>query len=235
MEETYNLKAFILSREPFRENDSRISVYSFERGRLDLAARGARKLSSKLSGHIEPLSLAGIMAVRGKQFDYVGSAVVEKSFTRIKNNLAKTMTAGRVAAVVDQAVKNHEPDEAIFAWLAKFLDFLDNTDKGDRINHAYFLAGLLGLTGHAPELCHCRLCGKKIAPTGNFFSPAAGGVIGQECQASARGAKKISESAIKVLRLAAAADLGWLEKIRLAPAASEEIEGLMEDFFRYHI
>ncbi|MFH1822239.1 MAG: recombination protein O N-terminal domain-containing protein [Patescibacteria group bacterium] len=43
MEETYTTKAIVLNRQPFRENDSRVVVYSFEQGKMELVARGTKK------------------------------------------------------------------------------------------------------------------------------------------------------------------------------------------------
>ena len=87
MEETYATKAIVLNRVPFRENDIRVSLYSSDQGRLDLIARGARKTKSKIAGHIEPISLARIMVIRGKRLDYLGSAINEASYFNIKNDL----------------------------------------------------------------------------------------------------------------------------------------------------
>ena len=47
MEETYNTKAIILNRQPFRERDSRVTIFSLERGKLILVARGTKKITSK--------------------------------------------------------------------------------------------------------------------------------------------------------------------------------------------
>ena len=43
MEETFYTRAIILKRSPWRENDSKVTVYSLERGRLELVARGTKK------------------------------------------------------------------------------------------------------------------------------------------------------------------------------------------------
>ena len=69
MEETFNTKAIILKREPFWEADTRVVVYSLEKGKLHLIARGTKKISSKLAGHLEPMNFVDLMVVRGKQFD----------------------------------------------------------------------------------------------------------------------------------------------------------------------
>ena len=87
MEVSQKSKAIILKREAFLENNSRVFIYSQNFGKLDLVARGTQKISSKLAGHIEPLNLCEIMIIKGKQYNYLGSALCENSFLNIKNLL----------------------------------------------------------------------------------------------------------------------------------------------------
>ena len=87
MEETYRVKAIILNRQAFRENDVMVTVQSMDKGKLKLVARGVKKMQSKLAGHLEPLNLGDIMVVRGKQFNYVGSANAENCYANIKSDL----------------------------------------------------------------------------------------------------------------------------------------------------
>jgi len=43
----YNLQAIILKRQIFREDDLLVTVYSLERGKLILQAKGAKKIKSR--------------------------------------------------------------------------------------------------------------------------------------------------------------------------------------------
>ena len=56
MDETYNFEAIVLNRYAFRESDSRVILYSREKGKLELVARGTKKIKSKIS-YIELLNL----------------------------------------------------------------------------------------------------------------------------------------------------------------------------------
>ena len=93
MEDTYRANAIIISSQPFREYDGKRVVYSLEKGKLDLVVRGVKRIKSKLSAHLEPLSLAEIMVVRGRQFNYVGAAMSRNCYSAIKNNLFSLQAA----------------------------------------------------------------------------------------------------------------------------------------------
>ena len=96
MEETYNTTAIITNNEPYREHDSKITAYTIDRGKLELIARGTKKIKSKLAGHLEPASLVNLMVVHGKQYDYTGFADSQNLYINIKNNYDKILICGLV-------------------------------------------------------------------------------------------------------------------------------------------
>jgi DNA repair protein RecO (recombination protein O) len=144
MEETFVTKALILKRQPWRECDSRVIIFSLDRGRLEFIARGAQKLESKLAGHLEPITLATIMAIKGKGFDYIGSAATLDAFLIIKSDLNKIYYAGRALAWLEKLTKEGEGDHNLFFLAGEYLDLLNknfvleskitsSTDKEDKL------------------------------------------------------------------------------------------------------
>ena len=95
MDETYNLTAIILNRHNWRERDSIITVYSKGKGKQIFIVRGTKKITSKLAGHIEPISLIEFMAIRGRKQEYIGGVVVKKNYKNIKFDLEKINIAGK--------------------------------------------------------------------------------------------------------------------------------------------
>jgi hypothetical protein len=128
MEPTFNTRAIILDRQDFRENDSRIICYSEDRGKLELVARGAKKLKSKSSGHIEPLTLSRLMVVQGKDVNYVGTATGENFYSNIKEDFDKVLIAKQALALVEKMTREGEVGghEDVFNLLKDFLDNLEN-------------------------------------------------------------------------------------------------------------
>jgi hypothetical protein len=127
MEPTFNTRAIILARYDFRESDSRIVCYSEDRGKLELVARGAKKLKSKSSGHIEPLTLSRLMVVQGKDVNYAGTAIGENFYSNIKSDLDKIFIASEALALVDKMTREGEVDShrEIFNLLKGFLGELE--------------------------------------------------------------------------------------------------------------
>ncbi len=155
MEATYRTKAIILDRQPCAENDSRVIAYSWDRGKLELTARGAAKLSSKLAGHLEPFNLVELMVVVGRGADYAGAADNLSAAGDLKNNLDKISAGGYLLALYKKLIKPGESDKKIFLLLAQFIYWL-NAIEASRLYYqtiahlaAWKLLHLLGLADNS--------------------------------------------------------------------------------------
>lgn len=234
MEDTYNIKAIILNRKSFSENDSRVIVYSLESGKLELTARGAKKIKSKSAGHLEPLNLADIMVVRGQKYDYVGTAVSNQCYGNIKNDLAKLVSAGRAFKITDQLIKPDVADERIFKLLEDYLEALDGAEKDSSILAWFFILKLLGFLGHSPELSQCLNCAVKLRPSNNRFDLARGGLVCAKC-ANLKDANQlaVSDDGIKLLRLALKCDFSQLKKVKVSKKLGKEAGEIIDKFLKY--
>ncbi|PIR13468.1 DNA repair protein RecO [Candidatus Falkowbacteria bacterium CG11_big_fil_rev_8_21_14_0_20_39_10] len=236
MEETYTTKAIVLNRQPFRENDLRVAVFSMDYGRLELVARGAKKLKSKQAGHIEPITLAKLMIVRGKQFDYIGSALGENFYAGIKSDLEKICFVGKAVALVKRLVKENLKSEDVFWLLEEFLSVM-NQELGIRNKkffYYFFILKLLSSLGYEPELKNCLKCKKKIEPGNNYFNFKSGGLECGRCSDKNKDSIKISDDCIKVLRLGIGSDFTTLQKLKIDKRLEKEVISAIDGFYRYN-
>lgn len=234
MEDTYSLKAIILNRKSISECDGRIVVYSREFGKLELTARGAKKIKSKLAGHLEPISLTDIMAVRGRRHDYVGAAVSKNCFSNIKNDLKKLEQAAQAVKTVARLIKPGVADEKIFELLKNYLECLDASIAVSEVSANLFILKILAELGHRPELSVCVSCSKKIQPGKNRFDLARGGLVCGRCiKAGGANQLAIDDDSIKLLRLALEIDFSRLMKVKINKKLEKEIVEIVDKFFKY--
>jgi len=235
MEETFNIKAIILKRQPFSEDSSRVTVYSEDLGKLELAARSTKKIKSKLAGHLEPFNLADIMVVRGRQYDYVGAAFSKKCYLNIKNNLAKLAEAGKAVKMVDKLIKPGLADSQIFKQLEDYLDILNSSESNFEILNSFFILKLLVRLGYKPELYFCLNCREKIKSGKNEFDLLRGGLVCGKCSGHNQPAQlTISDDCIKLLRLTDKYDLEKLIKIKINKKIEKEIKNIVGSFLNYY-
>lgn len=237
MDTSYKTKAIILTRDRL-EAHSRVVVFSEDRGKLELVARGTDKLTSKLAAHVEPVSLAEIMVIRGKRQDYVGSAVQEAAYPQLKQRWETAVTASVTLELAHAMISGSEHDERIFALLKKFLETVDEAHAQPLPTivslQGAFLFKLMALLGFAPQLQRCASCQKPIAPTNPAFSMAAGGVVCASCSDRHR-AIPLSVDAVKLLRIYLREPLSFLLSLTVAEDAIRQTERVIGEWREYHI
>jgi len=247
MEPTFPTKAIILNRHDWREADRLVSVYTQEFGRLSLLARGARKLSSKLAAHLEPISLSQLLVIKGKGFDYVGSAIMTESFSGIKSDLNKLYFSGQALSFFKRLVREGEKDEHLFNYLEKWLLSLDragacnrevkedsslNKEDG-RFRLSLFYWRILSFLGYGLSLDNCVSCQKKIVAGGdNRIDFSQGGLLCPTCQLKSLNNNNqvypISDNCIKWLRYLDREDEPNLKTIKMSAKLLKEWELLHE-------
>lgn len=117
--------AIILARRNIRESDQIISVYTKEKGKLELLARGVKKITSKNSAHLEPFSFVDIDIAPGKGIDHLTKVQPINYFVNIRNDLQKSLAAGYVVSLLDKVLHVGEKDGRIFDLLESWLESID--------------------------------------------------------------------------------------------------------------
>ena len=84
---SYQCEALTLKKFPMGEADLLVTLYTRERGKVRAIARGARRSTSKLVGHFEPLTQVKLSMSQGRDLDYVTQAQVLSGFAILKENL----------------------------------------------------------------------------------------------------------------------------------------------------
>ena len=238
MSQTFGLKAIILDRQIFREFDSRITVYSLDHGRLDLIVRGTKRPKSKLAGHIEPLSEVDLMIVKGRKFDYAGSAKVVNAFSKLKNNYDSLINAGQVAKILKRLIKSGEADNRIYFLLKKYLELINknNTSK-DRSDLflLFFMLKIVFYLGYSPQLNSCLACDTRKEELKYFFNYEDGGLICESCRKGSSGNLLISAETIKVMQTVLASEIEKMAKLVITTETLAEFKKILDIYLRYNL
>lgn len=144
------ISAIVLDREPTREYDEYIHLYSREHGRLVARAVSSRKMHSKFSHHLDPLNRVDARLVGNGQFVLTDAVQIDR-FVALRANREELLKALRLTAFVRSFFPEGGVDER--AWY-----FLNDNFRDAKIDARSFLS-LLGF-GNG-EIC--RKCGKKVA------------------------------------------------------------------------
>ncbi len=145
--------ALVLARKNFREFDQTVSLYTRELGKVEVLAKGIKKITSKNSSNLEVLSLAEIEIAQGKEIDYLTKVQSIRIFKDIFSDFDKLFIARYVVKLADANILAQERDENIFNLLVSFLDFVNSATEINSLNLA---------TGFIFKLWHCLGFGTQV-------------------------------------------------------------------------
>ncbi len=228
----YRVQAIILKRTDVGEADRLLTLCTPERGKLRAVAKGARKPSSRKTGHVELFNHASLLIAVGREIDVITQADTLDAFLPLRGDLDRLSYAYYFAELVDRFTEEEEENPAVFDLILRSFHWLGRTEQLARTAR-YFEMRLLDALGYRPQLYRCVNCGEELQPEENFFSPEGGGMLNPKCRESHPHALAVTLNALKVLRFLQTREYGEVEILRLTPAAEDEVEYLLHYYLTH--
>lgn len=232
-ERLYRTDAIILRRSDFGEADRLVTVFTPDRGKLRLMAKGVRKISSRKAGHVEFFMLTDMLVARGRTWDIISQAEVVEAYRQLREDLDKTSQAYYLAELVDRFTEEHDPNRPLFELVALTLARLSHVED-PYITLRFFELHLLGLTGFQPQLHFCVACEDPIQPVeDNYFHFVDGGVLCPTHGQVRPNAEPIPLPVLKVLRFLQTESWEKADKLQLTPSTRRQIETLLLGYITF--
>ena len=229
---TYRCEGLTIRKAAIGEADLVVTVFTAERGKLRAVAKGARRSSSRLVGHLEPLTLARLSMAQGRELDIVSQAEVLDGLATVKSSLTTMTRALYVAELLDGFGPEHSPSPALYRLAVNAIRALPQAAEPETPLR-YFEFHLLRLTGMLPELYQCVECRTVVAPDAHRFSVNLGGVLCPNCSPAEAWVRPLSLRAMKVLRLMHRGSLANANALVINPALAAELRSILIGSVRY--
>jgi DNA repair protein RecO (recombination protein O) len=151
---TIQVEGIILKRRNFGEADRIITVFTREFGKMQIKAKGVRKIASKRSSHIEPLNRSSLSLYKGHMFPILTEATTIESYADIKEDLERIGFAYHLCELVDGLCPENQEMGEVFTLLQNVLVKLSSATDIPLIIHEFEVALLtvLGYWSHKQEL-----------------------------------------------------------------------------------
>ncbi|MES2971497.1 MAG: DNA repair protein RecO [Patescibacteria group bacterium] len=188
-------KGIVLARTNYQEADRILTILTTDYGKLSVLAKGVRKSKSKMAGGVELFSVSeiGFMRGRGDLATMVSSRLI-KHYGTIVQDINRTMLGYELIKLLNKVTED-EPGEDYFELLRITLESLDQAEIEVELIKLWFLAQLLKLAGHTPEL-YTNIARKPLERNETYaFSY-------DDMAFSENADGKFGSSHIKILRLA---------------------------------
>jgi len=179
-------RGFILKKKPFNESDCFITVFSEKFGKIDIMARGTRKIESKMAPHLHLFDMIELGFVQGKKFRILTAASVIRPFAQSADYFLKNAIIVYLMYFTDKFSFEDEKKE-IWSYLEKLIFFMEGVPPTRQKDAEFILAKInyffLSVNGWKPELDRCCACGNRQNKESKnlMFSQKEGGIICEKC------------------------------------------------------
>lgn len=236
------LHGVVLQNRPLGEYDLQTTLFTKEIGRVDVLVKGARRVRSKLRGHLEVANDVEIMVAAGRRGWRLAGCRTVNSRMALRSSLQRLTIALALIEAVLFLQAPDEFDERVYTTLNEWLDYaagVDVTRSPGKLRLQVQLAiwKLLAFAGYEPELFNSVRSRQPIQPADHLFSIRDGGLVASSERQT--GDRPVSLTAVKVLRYVMRTNglemIAATSSLRIPAAVLSELHLLLSDFTSYTI
>lgn len=225
--------AVVLRRLNYGETSQIVTLFTHEKGKLAVMAKGARLPKSKFGASLQPMAYAQVVfyykTTRGLQ-TLSESALVEPHLG-IPRSLEKISVGLRLVELVDALVQEEDAQPRLFAALVDALRLLDAAGARAANVLPYFQLRLAGLLGFRPAVRRADV--EALPEEGGLLSLGSGAIhaLGD----APEGARRASRAALRAFAVFARAAADDVMRMRLRLPVRREVQQLTDDYLRFHV
>ena len=232
---SYRTEAVVLRSFRLGEADRVLHLYTLDRGRVGVVAKGVRKTKSRFGARLEPLSHVDVLLHQGSgELQTVTGVELIRSHRHAREDQYRLAVGLVGAEAMLRLFTEQERNARAFTALTRFLDLLDELRARDARPALDPLAlsfqlKLLWLSGYLPHLTSCADCGAAAEPLVGY-SPRAGGAV---CRACARGELALTPNGIVAVEALLARPLAEAGEVALTGRAARDAQAVITSAYEY--
>lgn len=243
----YRTEGIVIRRRDQGEAD-RVLTLCTPLGKIEVIAKGARKVRSRKAGHVELFSRSSFVISRVRNsWDIVSQAETVEAHELLRSDLLRGAYARYAVELLDRFFTQGEGGPALLDLLDHTLTWLCEDNDLD-LSVRFYEQHLLGLAGFRPELnaCvgehdgHASLRPGQSAEDGRpyGFDPEMGGALCPRCHAE-RGNRPqvmaLSPDGLGFLQECQGRPYTELRTRVISPGLHKETERVMQHYITYHL
>jgi len=174
--ESTTVEGICLRRVEVGEHDGVVTFMTREAGKLAAMVRGLLGPRSKHAAACQMFVRSRLQFAAGRKLPILAQAEILTSHYGLREDLLRTAWATYACELLDRAVPDNEPHEALYELLVETLATLVQAADPAAPAHSFELR-LLAELGYQPVLDRCAVTGRPILGEQALFCPAAGGLV----------------------------------------------------------
>jgi len=228
-------QGIVLSKRDLRETSIIADFYTKEFGKISGILKGIRTEPEKFASNLELFSLNEIIFYRktNSNLHLVSQADKLDNFTRIRQSIDRTSTAGFMIELINSIMQPEDKNEEIFNLALASLKELETNYNPEKIA-TIFKIKILSLSGFKPHFDSCVCCLDKIMGQSKF-SLSLGGLLCPRCMPKDPGSRAIFRGTIATVLHIERNSFTSSLNLGMNPQIKKELDLILNSFLNFHL
>ena len=125
----FKAEGIILKRRDFGEADRILTVFTLQRGKLLVIAKGVRRITSRRAGNVELLNRVSMFLYPGKRFWNLTEATSIDTYQKLKEDLTLSTYAFHILELTDRLTVEDQENRIFYNELVEVLERLSKNPR----------------------------------------------------------------------------------------------------------
>ena len=222
-------EAIVLRSMPYGETSRLVTLFTRERGKIAVVAKGARKPRSKFGSSLQVLSV--VQAVIYHRVTRNVQTLSECAHIRVNriDDLSRLAAGLRMAELTYRLMQDEEPQPEVYELLASVLGFLPNPQSSAMLLQLFYELQFATALGFAPAFDREEV--RTLPSDGGLLLYENGRIV-----AEAEEIPNVERASRAALRTFATLSRARLEVVARLPSRNlREVQHLVAQYLRYHL
>ena len=225
-------EAIVLRSLRYGESSRIATLFTRERGKLSVIARGARRSKSRFGSALLPMSyIESVIYVKpGRSLQTLSETSHLLRFPSLARDLNKISTGLRVVELLGSVVQEEERNPGLFNLALQTLQRLSLATNNMENLGLHFELQLASELGFAPLIAREEV--EAVGEDGGYLVLDRGSIAkgrdGDHCMPGSR-------KALRAFAVLAAAESDTVLRMKLDDRTRRDVDSLVEAFMRYHL
>lgn len=125
----FRVEGIILKRRNLGEADRILTVFSLQKGKISVLAKGVRRITSRRAGNVEVLNRVSMYLHQAKTFLILTEAVSLDTYQKLKEDLTLSTYAFHIIELVDKLTAENQESRILYEHLVNVLQRLSRNPR----------------------------------------------------------------------------------------------------------
>ncbi len=222
--------ALVLREVNYKEADKLLTVLTPEQGKLTVSARACRRKNSRIAAASQLLVYSEMTLYQFQGRWAIREANTEQLFRTVREDIVKLSLASYFSELTELTTQEDVATPEVLSLMLNSLYALDRLDKPLELVKAAFELKLMSLSGFAPLLDACAVCGQE--PEEPMFHLGEGVLHCRACRSRVGDgvSMPLTRSALAAMRHIVEGNPKRLFSFKLEPESQRRLNEVSEAF-----